>query len=286
MYTGTPGSGKSYHMAQRIFNALRNHDINIITNFPVNLDNLALTRIGWIKRQITDRSHGKYRFKHYNHVTLRGRHYYWPDVEVTVPALESFARKNHKRRFGKRLDEAQTLVFLDEAGIIFNSRGYAAAGRDDWTRFFALHRHYMYEFILGCQFDRQIDRQIRSCVEYEYKHRKVKNFRFLGWLIATLAGGNLFLVYESWYATRDKTGVGNDLIRFSPRIASIYDTLGMLADEPDEEAGETDAPPAQEEAGDRGSPPRLAGAAPAPGLLDRLRRKLSGKKGEKNDVEN
>lgn len=271
-------------MAKRIYNALRNHDINIITNFPVNLENLALTRVGWIKRQITLRSHGKYQFKNYNSVKLKGRFFYWPDTEVTVERLEQFARKEHVRRFGKRLDEPQTLVFLDEAGILFNSRGYAALGRDNWTRFFAMHRHYMYEFVLGCQFDRQIDRQIRSCVEYEYKHRKVKNFKFLGWLIATLAGGNLFLVYESWYATRDKTGVGNDLIRFSSRVASIYDTLGMLSDDEDNEPEGTDAPPAQEEAGDRGSPPILAGAAPPSGLLARIRRKLAAVlKGEVKD---
>ena len=45
-YTGTPGSGKSYHLAQLVYDKLKYQDINIIANFDINLDNIALTRLG------------------------------------------------------------------------------------------------------------------------------------------------------------------------------------------------------------------------------------------------
>lgn len=285
MYTGTPGSGKSYHMADRIYNALRLHDINIIANFPLDLDNCSLTRLGWLKQQISYRTRGRVKFARYGHVELKGRYYYWPDDEFSVEALVAFAKAHHVRKYGRDADKPQTLVFIDEAGVVFNARAYSAQGRTEWTKFFALHRHYRYDFVLGCQFDRQIDRQIRSCVEYEYRHRKVKNFKFLGWLLATLSGGNLFLVYESWYATRDKTGMGNELIRFSSRVASIYDTFGsFMDDDPTEAAQEpeeagTDSPPDAEDAErigmGAGGPPSQPDAAEAPdGLIVRLRRRL------------
>ena len=37
MYTGTPGSGKSYHVAKEIYWNLR-HGRNVIANFDINYD--------------------------------------------------------------------------------------------------------------------------------------------------------------------------------------------------------------------------------------------------------
>lgn len=227
-YTGTPGSGKSYHLAKLVFDTLRWENVNVIANFDVNLDNVALTRLGWIKTQITEITNGKLKFKKYNRKQLRGTFYYWNNDQITVKNLLAFAQQHHKRK-RKNVDQAQTVVLIDEAGIVFNCRGFSGRSRTEWVSFFAKHRHYNFDVVLACQFDRQVDKQIRCCVEYDQQHRKLKNYQALGWILSMLAGGNLFVICENWYMSRLK--VGNHVLRYSSRIASLYDTLHDFSDD-------------------------------------------------------
>ena len=236
-YTGTPGSGKSFHLARLVYDTLRWEYTNVIANFEINLDNVALTRLGYLKTRITELSRGKIKFKKYNRMELPGKFYYWDNSQITVPNLLAFAKQNHKRR-SKRVDHRQTLVLIDEAGIVFNCRGFSDKSRNEWVRFFAKHRHYNFDVVLACQFDRQVDKQIRCCVEYEQIHRKLKNYKFLGWLFSTLAGGNIFIICETWYMAKMK--VRNQILRYSARIASLYDTL---RDFDDDLGCAADAPP-------------------------------------------
>ena len=251
-FTGTPGSGKSFHLAKLVWEKLKYEHVNIIANFEVNLDHVALTSLGWIKTRITDWSGGKIKFRKYNSKPLKGRFYYWDNSQITVQNLLLFAQQNHTRK-KKRVDEAQTLVLIDEAGIVFNCRGFSDRSRNDWVRFFAKHRHYNFDVVLACQFDRQVDKQIRCCVEYDQQHRKLKNYQLLGWLISTLAGGNLFVICENWYMSRLR--VGTHVLRYTSRIASLYDTLRDFGDDLGSTADTL--PPGV--GGDRGP------AAPAPG---------------------
>lgn len=250
-YTGTPGSGKSYHLAQLVYDKLRYQDINIIANFDINLDKVALTRFGWIKQRITDLTGGKIKFKKYNQRRLKGRFYYWDNSQLSVKNLLAFAQQNHVRRT-RSVDQPQTLVLIDEAGIVFNCRGFSDRSRNEWVSFFAKHRHFNFSFVLCCQFDRQVDKQIRCCVEYEQIHRKLKNFQFLGWLFSTLAGGNLFIICENWYCNKLK--VANHVMRYSARIAALYDTLHDFS----ESLGTSADVPPPGVSGDRGP------TAPAP----------------------
>lgn len=229
-YSGNPGSGKSYHLAQICYEKLKYNDVNIIANFDINLDLLALTRIGWIKHRITDMTDGKIKFRKYNSKPLKGRFYRWETTQITVENLYLFAQQHHERR-KRSVDAPQTIVIIDESGILFNCRNYSDRLRQKWLEFFAKHRHFNFDFILGCQWDRQVDKQIRCCVEYDYVHRKLKNYQFLGWLFSTLAGGNLFLVCQNWYA--NKLHIRNSVIRFRPRIAALYDTLHDFASDVD-----------------------------------------------------
>ena len=77
---------------------------------------------------------------------------------------------NHK--IGK---EGQTLVVIDECQIIFNCRDFGRKDRNAWVTFFAQHRKLGFNVILITQSDRMLDRQIRSLVEEEVKHRKLNN---------------------------------------------------------------------------------------------------------------
>lgn len=218
-YTGTPGSGKSYHLAERCRMILLHQNCNIIANFDINLENVALTWRGWWKQRITELTKGKIKFRKYNKKPLKGHFHYWTNPEITPEHLLDFARVHHKRR-----KEGQTLVIIDEAGIIFNCRQFSSSDRQNWCDFFAKHRHYGFDFILATQFDRQVDKQIRMCVEFETIHRKLRNYKFLGWLLSMLAGGNIFVAKQYWYASRDKMVINADFMRYTPRISSLYDT--------------------------------------------------------------
>ncbi|MCQ5129827.1 zonular occludens toxin domain-containing protein [Butyricicoccus faecihominis] len=223
-YTGTPGSGKSYHLAQRCFEILRYNKTNIIANFALNMDYVAYTWLGWLKHLITDKTHGKITFSKYNKRALKGHFEYWSNPEITPENLLKFANEHHKKQ-----KEGQTLVIIDEAGIVYNCRQFGSKDRQDWTDFFAKHRHYGFDFILATQFDRQVDKQIRMCVEYEMVHRKLRNYQFLGLLLSLLAGGNIFIAKQYWYASRDKLVIKTRAMRYRSRIGSLYDTYAEFS---------------------------------------------------------
>ena len=74
------------------------------------------------------------------------------------------------------------MVVVDECSSIWNARDWNntinKSSRMDWLKFFVQHRKLGYNFILLItQNDRQIDKQIRSLIEYEVTHRKVNNFK-------------------------------------------------------------------------------------------------------------
>lgn len=242
-YTGTPGSGKSYHLALRCFEILRYNKQNVIANFALNQDYLAYSWLGWIKHRITDLSQGKITFRHYNRKKLKGNFFYWNNGEITPERLLAFAQEHHSKQ-----REGQTLVIIDEAGIVFNCRSFAAADRRNWTDFFAKHRHYGFDFILACQFDRQVDKQIRMCVEYEVVHRKLKNYQFMGWLMSMLAGGNIFLARSYWYASRDKLSIKSRFMRYRSRIGALYDTYAEFTRDGSDAAADGDRGPTREAA--------------------------------------
>ena len=173
LYTGTPGSGKSYHAVYDIVKKLKQTEKNrVIANFGLNFDN----------------QRKKYKKQMYNNFI------YLDNSEMTVDFLVDFAIKNHEIGV-----ENQTLVVIDEAQIIFNSRTWNIEhdNRMRWIKFFSQHRKFGYNFILVTQFDRMIDRQIRSLVEYEVSHMKINSyFAFLPFVV--------FLCVERWYGQKMK----------------------------------------------------------------------------------
>lgn len=220
LYSGTPGSGKSFHATERIFYRLRGGG-SVICNYPVNLDYCSYSLFGfWIHKIFKRFSPRKKKL---------GRFDYVPNGQLTVSYLKDYAKKNHKKR-----RESQTLVVIDECGIMFNPRTFAQADRLKWIEFLSLHRHYGYDFILVSQSDRMVDRQIRSFFEYNHKHRNVGNFKLFGRILALLCGGSLFVDVVTFYSLREK--VSSNWFRYSYRIASLYDTY-LLYDEEEEEKG-------------------------------------------------
>lgn len=201
LYTGSVGSGKSYHALSLALDWCVKGK-NVIANFPV---------------KPPSKFHGKRHEKYWQRILSR-----WDfQMEFTPELL--IAKSFENEWFGK---ESQCLVVIDEAGILFNSRDWqtAAGSRKKWIQFLSQSRKFGYDFVFVCQSDRMIDRQIRGLVEYEVRHRKANNSFFLSWL--SWFKISLFLYVYKWYGTKVKANMRMDL--FKPWIANKYDTMRIF----------------------------------------------------------
>lgn len=191
-YSGTPGSGKSLHVARDIYFRLnRNKKYpNVIANFMIN------------EKMIKNK---------------KAKFIYKDNSELTVEFLLNYALKNHKIGV-----ENQTLVVVDECSVIWNSRSWMKDhDRMEWLKFFVQHRKLGYNFILISQTDRQIDRQIRSLFEYEVKHRKVNNFK-----IGRLLPVPTFAAITYWYGLNERLGV--EFFTYRRKWSKFYDSYGTF----------------------------------------------------------
>ena len=194
-YSGTPGSGKSLHVARDIYYRLnRNKKYpNVIANFMINEKMIKNKKANFIYKDNSD---------------------------LTVSFLLNYAFKNHKQGV-----ENQTLVVVDEASVIWNAREWQKLdtrhNRMDWLKFFVQHRKLGYNFIIISQTDRQIDRQIRSLFEYEIKHRKVNNFK-----IGKLLPVPMFACVSYWYGVNERLGV--EFFTYRKKWGKFYDSYGTF----------------------------------------------------------
>lgn len=198
LYSGTPGSGKSLHTAERLYFWLRTGR-PAICNFDIRLD------------CVSKKNSKKLKFR------------FVPNDKLTPDFLISYAASFWK---GKTIKEDSILLVIDECQLIFNAREWSKQGRDKWLSFFSQHRKYGYHIILVAQYDRMIDRQIRSLIEYEYVHRKVSNFGIKGRLLSIVMGGHMFVSVKVWYPMNEK--VGSEFFRARKMFFRLYDTFGSF----------------------------------------------------------
>lgn len=194
LYTGTPGSGKSLDTARMIKGQLMLNN-PVICNFPINT-----TKVKNPEKFI-----------------------YKCNEELTSEYLCGFA----KDYWGKgRPKEGGITLVIDECQMLFNARDWSKAGRSDWNKFFQVHRHYGYDIVLVTQFDSMIDKQVRSLVEYEVKHRKVSNFGIRGYFLQLLfLAPTLFCKIKYWYPMKEK--ISAEFYRGGKRLYSLYDTYAL-----------------------------------------------------------
>lgn len=198
LYSGTPGSGKSLDCARTIYNWLWMGK-TVLCNFPVNVDKIKIRG----KKDIR----------------------FIPNVDLNPDSLVEISREHFK---GRRMKEDSILLIIDEAQLLFNARDWSVKGRERWTWFFTMHRHFGFFILLCAQFDRMLDRQVRSLIEYEYIHRKVSNIGWKGFFLSTvmLAPGSLFVKVKVWYPMKEK--VGSEFFRCQKKYYSLYDTFALL----------------------------------------------------------
>jgi len=197
-YSGTPGSGKSLHVAMRVYDRLRMAKKNVIATFPIKLDLVS--------------KNGKKKI---------GKFTYMDISDISVEKLVDYAYANHD--LTSKGAEVQTLVVIDECQIIFNPREFGKADRLKWITFFTQHRHLRFDFILISQFDRLVDRQIRCLFEYEVNHRKANNFS-LGKFFPV----PVFVAVKKWYGINEK--MDSVFFIYRKKYGNLYDTFTLSRD--------------------------------------------------------
>ena len=204
LYSGTPGSGKSLDVAGVIYEGYKIDNKNFILNFEYDFD-----RIKRLKRKT---SVG---------VCL-------DNSQLTIEYLVDFAEKNHKKDRAGRMIEGQTVIVIDEAQILFNSRSWQSFRRNDWITFFTQHRKLGYDVILVSQFDRLLDRQIRALIEYDVKHKNAANYKLAGKILGFLTGNKIFVAVTYWYGQKEKCNARFFIGR--KKIYTLYNSYKMFAD--------------------------------------------------------
>jgi len=198
LYSGTPGSGKSCHQAEDVYYNLH-AGYDIVCNYYVNLKKCG---------------HYKGTFTHVE------------NDELTPEWL----MKHSEEYFSKhKFKEGRIILFIDEAQLLFNSRDWGKQGRAGWLSFFTQHRKFGYNIILVAQFDRMLDRQIRSIIEYNVIHRKFSSGNWKVKLLGLLFGGNCYMAVEVWYPM--KMVLKGDIHRIRKRWYSLYDSYKHFSDD-------------------------------------------------------
>lgn len=181
IYTGVPGSGKSYHMAELICIKYRQGK-NIFCNFEVDVDYLK-------KKYPRSKAHV---------FILDNRELLYPF------GFTGFSNNFHKIDKNGRVKESQSYLFIDECNKNFDSRRWNQRGREEWNDWLSEHRKDGFEVILCTQSIEDVDKKIRGRIETEVKHFSVKNFKMFGRILSLFSGGNLFLQRTQW-VTKSKT---------------------------------------------------------------------------------
>lgn len=192
LYSGTPGSGKSLHIA-KIIKARCWIGHPVIANFHIREDLVKQPEV----------------------------FYYIDNADLDPDDLIAFSDDYFKNQ-GNKYVEGALLLIIDEAQLIFNVREWNMKGRERWIHFFTQHRKLGFDVIIVAQFDRMIDKQLRSLFEYEFIHRKISNFGWKGKLLSIWSGNRMFMCVQMWYPMKMK--VGQETFFYSKKDGSLYDT--------------------------------------------------------------
>lgn len=193
LYSGTPGSGKSCHQAEDIREWSGYRNMVVIANFNINMKYLRPSK--------------SFIFE------------CWENDEITPERLMAFSKKYFETH---RFKEGMIKLYLDECQLMFNAREWEGEQRKAWIKFFTQHRKYGYDVYLIAQFDRMIDRQLRSLIEYEYIHRRLSNFGWKGAILSLLTGGQTYVAVKIWYPLHQK--IGSEIHHIRKKYYRLYDS--------------------------------------------------------------
>lgn len=189
LFSGTPGSGKTLH-AVHVIDWYNRHGKPCVVNFELN----------------------RAKIKHPDLIINPDE-----DNQITPEMLLAYSEYWFQ---DKPMKEGEILLVLDEAQLIFNARDWQF--NRPWISFFTQHRKYGYDVILIAQYDRMLERQVRSLIEYEEKHLKVSNMGgFWGILLSLILGR--YRIYKKWY-NQSKMLISQERSSYGRREFELYDT--------------------------------------------------------------
>jgi hypothetical protein len=199
-YTGTIGSGKSYHALEDIVELLRKGKY-VVSNFPLNFTE-GMKRKGYVDRFM----------------------YVPDDFLMGVDGVAFLYQLQKQKDFYKLGGEGACMVVIDEAGNYFPPEENNSLSTRMWKLFFTQSRKMGYDFLLICQDDlSQINKTIRKCVEYKVLHRKANNiFPF------KLLPFTLFMYVTLWAQQKEKLSSSASI--YVKRFGALYNTEMMFGD--------------------------------------------------------
>ena len=201
IYTGRPGCGKSYDAAFLAYNYLAKGK-TVIANFEL-LSEMVKPLKGFVP----------------------GTCYFVSNEQITAENLIGYALHNHDINDSER--EAQALLIIDEAQVLFNARDWKNPNRPVWCEFFQQHRKFGYEVILVSQDKNFVDKQIRECIQIERNHRLVSNFGIAGKIMSLFGSkGKLFMCVP--YECQSGSKYGYFYIRPTAKIRDFYRTKKLF----------------------------------------------------------
>lgn len=235
-FTGTPGSGKSLHMAMLIDKQLRKGK-NVIANFEINertykkFNRKHPGKLGQFIYVSNTQLLTNAFYKNYSQI----RHCFTEPLKDSfsyIEGLYGYALNFHKRNDWGQIIEGQTLLVLDECQDLFNPRSWNRSDRLKWCSFLREHRKYGYEVYLISQDDSVIDKQIRHIMDYQYTHRKVNNYKLTGKILGFLMGGELFVYVQRMYGLRAKDAkIKSQFFTGQQRYYEFYDSYKTFGQE-------------------------------------------------------
>lgn len=234
-YTGVPGSGKSYHCAQIIYNELRKGK-NIISNIEIDISKIpqkGKTPLGQYiyvsDREWLSNSLRQYKKDYRGNLTPVLQP--CTDKFSSIQGLRGFALNFHKRNSKGAIVLHQTFLIFDECQKLWNARSWNRIDRLAWVEFLTQYRKWGYDCILISQNENMIDKQIRgSVIEHKIIHRNVSRFKKLGKIMSLSFGGNLFVCVESDYSMSSKKAakIRSYFVYGSNKYFDIYDTTQIF----------------------------------------------------------
>lgn len=196
LYSGTPGSGKSIHMAKCIYWAVR-MGRPVIANFEINTD------------KFEDAS----------------SFYYCPDEQLSPEKLIEFSKFWFSQP-GNEFREGAIKLYWDEAQIRLNTRAWRE--NSEWIKFFTQHRKFGYDIILVAQYHEMLDKQVRTIIEYEVNHRKVNNVGWFGKIVGLFSFGHPVIVCVTrWYG--QKMRLGSEWLLGLKKDYELYDSYKIFS---------------------------------------------------------
>ena len=197
-YTGTCGSGKSYHSVKEIIYRLKRGGV-VITNLELDIENIV---------------------KYHKKITaddLAERLIILDNEDITPRILFEYAMnfKDNKQKI---------LLLIDEAADMFNTREWNKADRKSWNKFFRMHRHLHYDVVLVAQHRKMIDKQVQWLFDVDVQHRNLKEFGFIGTLLFVFLP-KLFLCVTVYAPLKTKSG--SKWVWLQKKYYKCYDTFTL-----------------------------------------------------------